>query len=905
MTSIDKLPFFAPIVMRSSLNSELTALKSLLTAVGAEARTKYLLAASDYVDSKTYPDNIIQIAPLFGFAAEHTRHPRDHLLLKQNLPALAVIRQSEHKSPRVVLVWNRIGPFIQLMDPRRGRRWLTEKNLLEELYSPPVHISTEEWLTEAASWRSSLQERLLSLKLEPAFVTTMLNEAISEWYRWAALDAATRMASQMIKAGGFKRGAEAKALLSRLYSQTLAETAGQNQTIPTIHWSVLPQATPDGKQKLLFRDGISLVQLIGKLEQVPVPSESASEDKVDTPKPKSSKPKEPARKKQTVDLFAFLAEDGLLTPSIIAGATALSAMTIFFQTILFRGLMKAGLYLNTETQRIGAIALLLVFTVLSLILTLLLSNGYAHLGRSLDIRIRLMVLNVIPKLSPLYLQQFSAADITERIHSVRGVHFVPNIGGQIILSAIQLLLTVVGIAWIDLLSAPLAILRVYLTLTIASSFRPFLTTQQLRLRSYLGILSRFYLDAMQGLIAIRTHGAERAVRREHENAVVKWAESNINLQNAQLLVTAVNMIISTGLVILILIIYMVREGDPANLLLLFFWTLDMDTTSTTLMFMVFGYIREHSKAARFLDFLNAPREDELYPKSQSTEAVTAESEVGESSESTAETELGIEITMKNISIEVAKRMIITDVNLKIEAGSHIAIVGPSGAGKSTFVGLLLGWYPPVTGEVLIDGQPLTKSRLQRLRHETAWVEPTVQLWNDTFLYNLRYGGEDELPLNIVIKQADLRGVLRRLSLGLQTRLGEGGGLVSGGEGQRTRFGRAMQRQKARLTILDEPFRGLDRDKRRLLLSRARDFWKNSTLICVTHDVGQTLTFDRVLVVDRNKIIEDGNPQLLMAQPNSRFRALLDAEETVREKLWGGKHWRRLWLENGKLNEKKP
>ena len=93
-----------------------------------------------------------------------------------------------------------------------------------------------------------------------------------------------------------------------------------------------------------------------------------------------------------------------------------------------------------------------------------------------------------------------------------------------------------------------------------------------------------------------------------------------------------------------------------------------------------------------------------------------------------------------------------------------------------------------------------------------------------------------------------RGVLERLPDGLQTPLGEGGGLVSGGEGQRVRLGRALARRGVRLVILDEPFRGLDREQRRVLLQRARQEWRATTLLCIPHDVRSTQAFDRVLVV---------------------------------------------------------
>jgi ATP-binding cassette subfamily B protein len=234
----------------------------------------------------------------------------------------------------------------------------------------------------------------------------------------------------------------------------------------------------------------------------------------------------------------------------------------------------------------------------------------------------------------------------------------------------------------------------------------------------------------------------------------------------------------------------------------------------------------------------------------------------------------------------------------------MAIVGPSGAGKSSFVGLLLGWHRPASGELKVDGHPLDARRLERLRRHTAWVDPAVHIWNRSLLDNLCYGANGDRADGIgwVIQQSELLRVLEKLPDGLQTRLGEGGGLVSGGEGQRVRFGRALLRRGTRLVILDEPFRGLDRDQRRVLLERARAHWNGVTVLCITHDVSETLPFDRVLVIENGRLAEDGSPAELARQSGSRYASLLAAEQAVREELWSGKIWRRQWLEDGRLVE---
>jgi ATP-binding cassette subfamily B protein len=261
--------------------------------------------------------------------------------------------------------------------------------------------------------------------------------------------------------------------------------------------------------------------------------------------------------------------------------------------------------------------------------------------------------------------------------------------------------------------------------------------------------------------------------------------------------------------------------------------------------------------------------------------------------------------MDGVTVRAGGHTLLAEVNLYVEAGCHVAVVGPSGAGKSTLLGLLLGWHRAAAGQVLIDGERLDAARLDRLRNETAWVDPAVQLWDDSLIANLLYGTTttDASALGPVLEQADLYDVLQRLPDGLQTGLGEGGGLLSGGQGQRVRLGRALVRADARLVLLDEPFRGLDRAQRGALLGRARQVWQGATLFCVTHDVGQTRDFERVLVIEDGRVVEDGCPALLAEQPASRYRALLDAEDAVRFGLWSSTHWRRLSLEAGQFIER--
>jgi ATP-binding cassette subfamily B protein len=348
--------------------------------------------------------------------------------------------------------------------------------------------------------------------------------------------------------------------------------------------------------------------------------------------------------------------------------------------------------------------------------------------------------------------------------------------------------------------------------------------------------------------------------------------------------------------------YISKGGAPNEILLLFYWTLNLPALGQSLADLVQQFPMQRNRVLRLLEPLGAP--DDETP-AVAPRVIPDESPITDHPSSIPSHSVAIHFD--DVSIVAGGQTILRDVQLQIRAGEHVAIVGPSGAGKSSLVGLLLGWHHPAQGQVLVNGEVLESEHLQTLRQHTAWVDPAVQVWNRSLYDNLRYGmvGSEAAPIGQVIKQADLFDVLDKLPNGLKTSLGEGGGLVSGGEGQRVRLGRAFLRSAVRLVILDEPFRGLDRQKRRMLLEEARRHWKNATLITITHDVGETHAFPRVIVIEDGRVIEDGPPEQLLARAYSRYREMDEAEKAVRKGLWSGVNWRRLWLQDGQIQPPPP
>jgi ABC-type bacteriocin/lantibiotic exporter with double-glycine peptidase domain len=892
------------VVQTSAMDCGPASLKCLLEGFGISVSYGRLREACQTDVDGTSIDTMEEVAGQLGLEAEQVVVPVDHLLLPeaQALPAIVVVRQANTLT-HFVIVWRRHGRFVQVMDPATGRRWPTSKQLLAELYVHVIPVPAAAWREWAGSdeFLGALCRRLAKLGLSRSATVRMADAALADpgWRALAALDAATRMVDALVRSGGLWPGRQAARVLKAFFEQSRREIPGEGETIPNTYWSVRPTPPgPDGEEQLLLQ-GAVLVRVRGRRPPArPLKADQAS-DSADKPTPLSPElvaaleepPSRPGR-----ELLRLLRADGLLAPAALMAALALAASSVIIEAVLLRGFLDLGRELGLPEQRLGAMGGLLIFVTALSFLDLPIAAGLLRLGRHLEARLRIAFLEKLPRLHDRYFQSRLTSDMAERSHNVQALRLLPGLGGQLMRSTFELALTTAGIAWLAPASAPLAALAAALAAGFSLIAQPLLAERDLRVRSHAGALSRFYLDALLGLVAVRAHAAERAVRREHESLLVEWVRAGLGLQRAVVAVESLQSLAGLGLAAWLLFDYLARGGEASGVLLLVYWALNLPVLGQEVALLARQYPTHRNVTLRLLEPLGAREEIDAQQNGQAVAPPLAESPAGLAR--------GVAVILEGVSVRAAGHTILEGIDLALEAGSHVAIIGPSGAGKSSLVGLLLGWHWPATGRVRIDGEPLDGQHLERLRRETAWVDPAVQLWNRSFLENLCYGAPTDpgLPIGRVIGQADLYGVLENLPEGLQTPLGEGGALLSGGEGQRVRLGRAMIRPGVRLVILDEPFRGLDRGRRRELLARARRLWQHATLLCVTHDVGETQAFERVLVMEAGQIVEDGAPAALAVRPGSRYRAMLEAEEAVREGLWSSGAWRRLWLEGGLLFE---
>lgn len=873
------------VIQTSAMDCGPACLSSLLTGFGIRASYERLREACQTDVDGTSIDTLEETARTLGLETEQIMVPADYFLSLDPvaLPAITVVRLPGGIT-HFVVVWNRAFGVLQIMDPAIGRTWRKEQEFLESLYVHRIAVPVSVWREWAASeqFLGPLRGKMSHLGCEPKQIEQLLEPALADpgWRPLAAVEAAVRTVERMVRARAFGRGREARRALNHL----LADGEKKWRSLPDEFWSV--QSIDGQENAAVTVRGVILVRARGMSNGIPAEPSA-------TKKPMPSAALNAVLGQPVVnplrELLHSVWRKGKLLLCLAALALMVSAVLVTMEAVLLRGLVDVFGDFKLFGERLAIIAALSVFLLIILLIDYSIAGVVLLLGREVEAEFRLTLLYRLPRIVDSYFRSRLSSDMAQRAHSTHRLRLLPILHSQSVRASCELLVTAAAIAWFDPSALLLTMAVVFLSVGLPLLLNPVVRERDLKVRNHTAALTRFYLDAMLGLTPLRSHCAERAIRREHTSALHRWAPAALGLQKVAVLVDGFQLISGFGFALLL--VRRLASTEQAGIaLLLLYWALRIPLLAQDLALTLRQYPAQRNVAVRVLE-----------PLSAQLEAMSSESHGSRLGPARSP---GAAITIRGASVLAGGHVILNQVDLDIAPGTHIGIVGASGAGKSSLVSLLLGFHTPASGSVLVDGAPLTCDTLPSLRRETAWIDPAVQLWNRSLLQNLAYGAGGRVPDGKLIEDADLLGLLATFPDGLQTSLGENGGIVSGGEGQRVRMGRAMLREPVRLAILDEPFRGLERARRRTLLGNARKYWKMATLICITHDIAETLAFDRVLVIDSGQIVEDGRPRELSEMNGSRFRSMLIAESELQKNSWSEFTWRKIRLESGRIVEQK-
>lgn len=541
---------------------------------------------------------------------------------------------------------------------------------------------------------------------------------------------------------------------------------------------------------------------------------------------------------------------------VVAGVAAIFQAKVLSGVIASVHIFQAGL-----PALAGSMGALLGWMVVRAASAFASERSAAALTRRVKSRLRSLLAEKVYRLGPLYTSGLATGDLTSVY--MQGVDTLDAYFSQYlpqILFAGLLPLMVLGfvfpIDWISgiVLALTGPVIPFFMFLIGSSAER--LTHRQF---GAMRRMSAYFLDTLQGLRALKELGRSkeqvgriRQVSEEYRSTtLVVLRVTFLSAFVLELLGT-----ISTAMIAVqvgLRLIYGQMDFEPAFFLLLI--APEFYQPLRTLGLRFHASMNGISAAQRIFALLNEPEGAMVAEPSGISSAPAMSSALPE-------------IAFERVSFQYPQRDVeaLSELDFRVPAGKVTALVGESGAGKTTALWLLLRFVAPQSGRIQVDGADLAHIPVATWRERLAWVPQKPYLLNDTIFANLRIGKKDanEQDLAVACELANLSGWLHSLPDGLNTRVGEGGARISGGQAQRLALARAFLRD-APLLLMDEPTAHLDPPEESLLVQAVQRICQRRTVLMVAHRISTVRAADQIVVFSHGRAVEAGNHATLSRQ----------------------------------------
>jgi len=473
-----------------------------------------------------------------------------------------------------------------------------------------------------------------------------------------------------------------------------------------------------------------------------------------------------------------------------------------------------------------------------------------------------------------YLQRQRSGDLISRaIGDVDEVQsFVVNSIDQIIGEGLEWLATVALVMLMSwrVASASLApLLVVYLLLRI---FNARVKSIYTAVRERAGDVTNRLQENLSGVIVIKIFGRERQEAQRFQAATEGYYRGQINAINARSLffpfTRAVGFLSNALMLGVGGYSILTKGGFTVGMLLAFraYWWRLFGPVQT--LARVDDMVqRAMASARRIFEILDAPDELPDDPAAVAVGHVTGAMELRD-------------VTFRYPQLDDREpAVVLTDANIVIHPGQTVALCGPSGAGKSTVLNLLLRFYDPLRGKVLLDGRELRSIRRDDLRRHFALVQQETFLFNDRIVDNIRYGHPEATMSQVIAaaKAANAHAFIERLPGGYETKVGERGVRLSGGQKQRISIARAFLANPTVL-LLDEPTSSVEPDSEAAIVAALDRLMAGRTTVLTSHRPSLINQADMVYVIEDGRVTEQGPPEMLARNEGWFARFMRSADE---------------------------
>jgi ATP-binding cassette subfamily B protein len=533
----------------------------------------------------------------------------------------------------------------------------------------------------------------------------------------------------------------------------------------------------------------------------------------------------------------------------------LNGLWVLFPQVLRRAV--DGLNSGVTTQKLGRYALIIIALVLAKGLFQFLTRWIViGISRDIEFDLRNDLFQQLERLSHSFYQRTRTGDIMARatndLNAVRAL-----LGPAIMYTANTLVFTTMALAFMFQISPKLT-LYAFLPLPIASIVIQYFGRQIHdrfeKIQAMFSEISARAQENFSGARVIRAYVQEEPEIRAFETANREYINRSLHLVRLMGMLWP-TLELMLGIAVVLVLWLGGREVLRGRI-----------TTGQFVAFLT--YITQLTWPVIALGYVINLFQRGTASLGRIHEIMTAVPEIADSPEVSAagppEPEIAGTIEFRNLNFSYEGTPVLHDINLRVPAGTSLAIVGPTGAGKTTLVNLIPRVYDTATGSVLIDGFPVHSFPLAFLRSNIGFVPQETFLFSDTIRENIAFGREDatDAEIRAAADAANIATDIEGFPDGFKTVVGERGITLSGGQKQRTAIARALLRNP-RILILDDALSSVDTQTEERILNHLREVMRGRTTIFISHRVSTVQNADQIAVLHGGRIVEYGTHDELL------------------------------------------